>query len=35
MSNPMQDLYDVVLDRKRVYDSGEVNIEDQKSAQDS
>lgn len=31
MSNPMQDLYDVVLDRKRVYDSGEVNIEDQKS----
>lgn len=31
MSNPMQDLYDVVLDRKRVYDSGEVNIDDQKS----
>ena len=31
MSNPMQDLYEVVLDRKRVYDSGEVNIEDQKS----
>ena len=31
MSNPMQDLYEVVLDRKRVYDSGEINIEDQKS----